>query len=81
MRGAATGGGTLLAAMRGMRPRSAQWWTFLEQRGEADGWREVGVPAVAAFLSWLRNGRTCRARLGRRDVRRPAATWRPVWPR
>jgi integrase len=36
----------------------AQWWTFLEQRGEADHWREVGVPAVSAFLSWLRNSRT-----------------------
>jgi integrase len=36
----------------------AQWWSFLEQRGEADRWREVGVPAVAAFLPWLRNGRT-----------------------
>lgn len=35
----------------------AQWWSFLEQRDEADGWREVGVPAVTAFLSWLRNGR------------------------
>ncbi|MGI8305794.1 hypothetical protein [Saccharopolyspora hattusasensis] len=36
----------------------AQWWTFLEQRGEANGWSVVGVPAVAGFLSWLRNGRT-----------------------
>jgi integrase len=36
----------------------AQWWTFLEQRGEADRWLDVGVPAVAGFLSWLRNGRT-----------------------
>lgn len=36
----------------------AQWWTFLEQRGEADRWRDVGVPTVSAFLSWLRNGRT-----------------------
>jgi len=36
----------------------AQWWTFLEQRGEVDRWRDVGVPAVAGFLSWLRNGRT-----------------------
>jgi integrase len=35
----------------------AQWWTFLEQRGEAGRWREAGVPAVTAFLSWLRNGR------------------------
>jgi integrase len=36
----------------------AQWWSFLEQRDEAGRWREVGVPAVTAFLSWLRNGRT-----------------------
>ena len=36
----------------------AQWWTFLEQRGETERWTEVGVPAVAGFLSWLRNGRT-----------------------
>jgi integrase len=35
----------------------AQWWTFLEQRGEADRWRDVGVPAISAFLSWLRNSR------------------------
>jgi integrase len=36
----------------------SHWWTFLEQRGEIERWREVGVPAVTAFLSWLRNGRT-----------------------
>ena len=36
----------------------AQWWTFLEQRGETGCWGEVGVPAVTGFLSWLRNGRT-----------------------
>lgn len=36
----------------------AQWWSFLEQRGAADEWRRVGVPAVTAYLSWLRNGRT-----------------------
>ncbi|MGI5509176.1 tyrosine-type recombinase/integrase [Streptomyces sp. CA-106131] len=36
----------------------AQWWSFLEQRDEAGRWQEVGVPAVTAFLSWLRNGRT-----------------------
>lgn len=42
----------------------AQWWTFLEQRGEADQWRDVGVPAVAAFLSWLRNGRTVEHAIG-----------------
>ena len=44
--------------VRGYATSLAQWWTFLEQRGEADRWREIGVPAVAAFLSWLRNGRT-----------------------
>lgn len=36
----------------------AQWWSFLEQRGESEQWGEVGVPAVSGFLSWLRNGRT-----------------------
>jgi integrase len=44
--------------VRGYATSLAQWWTFLEQRGETEGWRGVGVPAVAAFLSWLRNGRT-----------------------
>jgi integrase len=44
--------------VRGYATSLAQWWTFLEQRNEAEGWREVGVPAVAGFLSWLRNGRT-----------------------
>jgi integrase len=44
--------------VRGYATSLAQWWTFLEQRGETGGWREVGVPAVTGFLSWLRNGRT-----------------------
>ena len=44
--------------VRGYATSLAQWWTFLEQRGEADRWQEIGVPAVTAFLSWLRNGRT-----------------------
>jgi integrase len=44
--------------VRGYATALAQWWTFLEQRGEADLWHEVGVPAVSGFLSWLRNGRT-----------------------
>ena len=35
----------------------AQWWSFLEQRGEAAKWRDLGVPTVSAYLSWLRNGR------------------------
>ena len=44
--------------VRGYATALAQWWTFLEQRGEADRWREVGVLAVSGFLSWLRNSRT-----------------------
>lgn len=44
--------------VRGYATSLAQWWSFLEQRGEAGQWMEVGVPAVSAFLSWLRNGRT-----------------------
>jgi integrase len=44
--------------IRGYATSLAQWWTFLEQRDEAAKWRDLGVPAVAGFLSWLRNGRT-----------------------
>ena len=44
--------------VRGYATALAQWWTFLEQRDEAGKWRDVGVPAVTGFLSWLRNGRT-----------------------
>jgi integrase len=44
--------------VRGYATSLAQWWTFLEQRGDAQRWTEVGVPAVSGFLSWLRNGRT-----------------------
>ena len=44
--------------MRGYATALGQWWTYLEQRGDTGRWREVGVPAVTGFLSWLRNGRT-----------------------
>ena len=44
--------------VRGYATSLAQWWSFLEQRGEAGQWTEAGVPAMAGFLSWLRNGRT-----------------------
>ena len=44
--------------VRGYATSLAQWWSFLEQRDEAGRWAEAGVPAIAAFLSWLRNGRT-----------------------
>jgi integrase len=44
--------------VRGYATALAQWWTFLEQRGEAGRWGQVGVPAVSGYLSWLRNGRT-----------------------
>ena len=44
--------------VRGYATSLAQWWSFLEQRGETGQWAEAGVPAVTGFLSWLRNGRT-----------------------
>jgi integrase len=44
--------------VRGYAAALAQWWSFLGQRGEAGQRAEAGVPAVAGFLSWLRNGRT-----------------------
>ena len=44
--------------VRGYATSLAQWWSFLEQRDETGQWTEAGVPAVAGFLSWLRNGRT-----------------------
>ena len=53
--------------VRGYATSLAQWWSFLEQRGQTDGWREVGVPAVTAFLSWQRNGRTVEHRLTESD--------------
>ncbi|MFG2987457.1 hypothetical protein ACGFYQ_40655 [Streptomyces sp. NPDC048258] len=43
--------------VRGYATSLAQWWTFLEQRDETGRWGDLGVPTVAGFLSWLRNGR------------------------
>ncbi|AFM20033.1 site-specific recombinase XerD (plasmid) [Mycolicibacterium chubuense NBB4] len=60
--------------VRGYATSLAQWWSFLEQRGQADGWREVGVPAFTAFLSWQRNGRTVEHRLTESDQTPTAAT-------
>lgn len=52
----------------------AQWWTFLEQRGQTDSWCDVGVRAFTAFLSWQRNGRTIEHRLAEPDQAPSAAT-------
>ena len=52
----------------------AQWWTFLEQRGEVDRWRDVGVPAFSAFLSWLRNSRAVEHTIGATGVAPSAST-------
>ncbi|MGH3561282.1 MAG: tyrosine-type recombinase/integrase [Mycobacterium sp.] len=60
--------------VRGYATALSQWWSFLEQRGQVDGWRDVGVPAVTAFLSWLRNGRTVEHRVGELDACPTAAT-------
>ena len=54
--------------VRGYATSLALWWSFLEQRGEAGQWAEAGVPAVAGFLSWLRNGRTLAGGAGRCPV-------------
>jgi integrase len=60
--------------VRGYATSLAQWWSFLEQRGQADSWGDVGVPAVSAFLSWLRNGRTVEHSLAGPDEAPTAAT-------
>jgi integrase len=60
--------------VRGYATSMAQWWSFLEQRGQAEGWRDVGVPAVSAFLSWQRNGRTVEHSLAGADQVPTAAT-------
>ena len=60
--------------VRGYATSLAQWWSFLEQRGQADRWRDVGVPAVTAFLSWLRNGRTVEHSITASGVPPTAAT-------
>lgn len=60
--------------VRGYATSLAQWWSFLEQRGQVDSWRDVGVPAVTGFLSWLRNGRTIEHRVGELDAGPTAAT-------
>ncbi|WP_371830282.1 tyrosine-type recombinase/integrase [Rhodococcoides kroppenstedtii] len=43
--------------VRGYATSLAQWWSFLEQRGDEGNWHNVGAPAVTGFLSWLRNDR------------------------
>ncbi|MGW4796847.1 tyrosine-type recombinase/integrase [Nonomuraea sp. NPDC004297] len=35
----------------------AQWWTFLEGREEGASWDRLGIPAMTAFVRWLRDGR------------------------
>jgi integrase len=60
--------------VRGYATALAQWWTFLEQRGQTAGWKQFGVPAVTAFLAWLRNGRTAEHVLGTRPETQPAVS-------
>ncbi|MET9339070.1 hypothetical protein [Nonomuraea sp. NPDC003804] len=43
--------------MRSFATALPQWWTFLEHRDEAEGWDRLGVPAMAAFVRWLHDGR------------------------
>ena len=60
--------------VRGYATSLAQWWSFLEQRGEAGRWQDAGVPAVTGFLSWLRNGRTVEHALAASGVAPSAET-------
>lgn len=60
--------------VRGYATSLAQWWSFLEQRGQVDGWHDIGVPAVIAFLSWQRNGRTVEHSLAESGEAPTAAT-------
>ncbi|QFS90383.1 site-specific tyrosine recombinase XerC [Mycobacterium sp. THAF192] len=60
--------------VRGYATSLAQWWTFLEQLGQTGAWRDVGVPAFTAFLSWQRNGRTVEHRLAEAGQAPSAAT-------
>lgn len=60
--------------VRGYATSLAQWWSFLEQRGQVGGWHDVGVPAVTAFLSWQRNGRTVEHSLAESGEAPTAAT-------
>lgn len=67
--------------VRGYSTSLAQWWTFLEQRGDESNWQEIGVPAVSGFLAWLRNGRVLEhswSPLGTTPRRR--RHWRCAWP-
>ena len=36
--------------VRGYATSLAQWWTFLEQRGEAGRWQEAGCPGGGGVL-------------------------------
>lgn len=47
---------------------------FLEQRGQAAGWQQVGVPAVSGFLACLRNGRTVEHALGAPSSTQPSVS-------
>jgi integrase len=51
--------------VRGYVTALAQWWTFLEQRGEAGRSQEAGVPAVTGILVVAAERAHCRARAGR----------------
>ena len=58
--------------VRGYATALAQWWTFLEQRGQVGQWQHVGVPAVTGFLAWLRNGRLVEHALSAPSVTQPS---------
>ena len=68
--------------VRGYATALAQWWTFLEQRGETARWEEVGVPArqrvpVVAAQRPHGRARDCRDA----ETRRRRRHWKRVWRR
>ena len=67
--------------VRGYATSLAQWWSFLEQRGEAGRWQDAGVPAVAVSCRGCGTGgpRSMRWRHRARFPRRRRCT--RGWPR
>jgi len=59
----------------------AQWWSFLEPRGEGGQCADAGVPAVSGFLSWLRNGRAAEHALAAPAGVPSAEMLHARWPR
>ena len=65
--------------VRGYATSLAQWWSFLEQRGQTADWGDVGVPAVSAFLSGCATAARWSTAWPHRSSHRRRRRWKPVW--